>query len=206
LARTEHDVLPTPDGLERAFGDDGEPPVEVELGDGRTVTFRGRIDRVDRSPDGRRVVVYDYKTGRPRHLDLEPDPVDAGRSLQLPVYALAARQRDGADEASAYYWYTAATPDQALVGLDLDDAHDRFVDVVETIVDGVEGGCFPAYPGGRSFNAAKQRETFESCAFCEFDELCPVDRATAWDRKHQEDEFVPFLSLELEDPDDEGAR
>lgn len=205
--RTRLGVLPAPDGLERAFGDDGQPPVVVEVADGRAITFRGRIDRVDRSPGGERVVVYDYKTGSgssyPR--DFDDDPVGAGRYLQLPVYALAAAAREGVDDAQAYYWFTGADPADALLGVDLEVARERFVDVVGTIVDGVEGGCFPAYPGPRDWDHTTRRESFESCRYCDFDQLCPVDRGTVWDRKCEDPAFDGYLALELADPDDGQA-
>jgi hypothetical protein len=56
--------------LEVAFGlpwvPDSTPPVPYTLPDGTTLRFRGQVDRIDRSPDGRRVRVIDYKTGRAR--------------------------------------------------------------------------------------------------------------------------------------------
>ena len=48
----------------------------------------GRIDRMDRTGDGR-VVITDYKTGKPRSQE------DADESLQLSIYALAARAKWG---------------------------------------------------------------------------------------------------------------
>jgi RecB family exonuclease len=195
--RADHGVLPAPDGLERAFGDDGRPAVDVEVAGGRTVRFRGRIDRVDRSPDGRSVVVYDYKTGSARYGDLVDDPVGAGRYLQLPVYALAAIGREGAERATALYWFTGEHGDTPFVGVDLDEARDRFVDVVGTIAAGVEGGCFPAVPGERTFDPRAQRETFESCRYCDFDKLCPVDRGTMAERKTDDPANLPFRSLRL---------
>src|SRR5713226_1249339 len=48
-------------------------------------TVNGRIDRMDRLPD-ERVVIVDYKTGKPRSQE------DADDSLQLSIYALAALQ------------------------------------------------------------------------------------------------------------------
>ncbi len=205
-ARTRFGVVPAADGLERAFGDDGEPPVQVALGDGRTVTFRGRIDRVDHSPDGRLVVVYDYKTGSSGYEEVGADPVNEGRSLQLPVYALAALQRDGAESARAHYWFTGEEwPDALGVHVDLDGARDRFVDVVGTIVDGVEGGCFPANPGERSYEWRAQRETYESCRHCDFDVLCPVDRGTVWERKSEGPAYAPFHDLANDAADEEEA-
>ena len=92
--RRQHGAAPGADDIEVSFGDAGQPDVVVPLPEGRAVRFRGRIDRVDRSPDGRTVVVYDYKTGNPaRAASLRDYPVLAGQRLQLPVYAHAARRR-----------------------------------------------------------------------------------------------------------------
>lgn len=54
-------------------------------------TLRGKIDRLDISPDGTHVAVYDYKTGRPK-ADLS-DIVN-GVSLQLMTYLLALCDRN----------------------------------------------------------------------------------------------------------------
>jgi RecB family exonuclease len=78
---------PQPSLFELTFGA-GAAPVTVQLGDGRAMQFRGRIDRVDRSADGRRLRVLDYKTGKG---SAEKDQVVAGRNIQLPVYRLACR-------------------------------------------------------------------------------------------------------------------
>ena len=73
-------------------------PVELDLGDGVLVRFRGAIDRVDVSPS--RVLVIDYKTGGTWGYDgLDADPVAAGRHLQLALYGRAARANVGGDAA-----------------------------------------------------------------------------------------------------------
>src|SRR5437588_12719728 len=46
----------------------------------------GRIDRIDRTGDGG-VTITDYKTGKPQSQE------DADESLQLSIYALAAREK-----------------------------------------------------------------------------------------------------------------
>ena len=72
-------------------GPPGEPhlaePLAIELGDGRTLRVSGKIDRIDRRPDGT-LVLRDYKTGRaPRD---DGGIFRGGRQLQIPFYILAA--------------------------------------------------------------------------------------------------------------------
>ena len=199
--RADLNMVPSGDGVEVAFGDD--TPVGVDIGNGRHVAFRGRIDRIDRSPDGSSAVVYDYKTGRAR--DIADDPVDAGRALQLPVYAAAARAHTGIEEISTYYWYTTqAGKDAALAGFELDEELEaRFAAVVGSIVEGIERGCFVAVPGPREWDFRGRRETHANCLFCPYDRICPPDRSTVWERKGDDDAVLPFLALQL--PDDEEA-
>ena len=64
--------------------------------------LHGYIDRVDAGPDGR-LRIIDYKAGSaaisPRHLE-------EGHRLQLPIYALAARDALGLGEiAGGFYWH-----------------------------------------------------------------------------------------------------
>ena len=62
-----------------------EEAFEVKLG---SATVVGRIDRIDQM-DGNRIVITDYKTGRPQSQE------DADKSLQLSIYSLAAREKWG---------------------------------------------------------------------------------------------------------------
>ncbi len=69
----------------------GEPhlaeALAIDLGDGRTLRVSGKIDRIDRRPDGT-LVLRDYKTGRaPRD---DGGVFRGGRQLQIPFYILAA--------------------------------------------------------------------------------------------------------------------
>ena len=67
-------------------------PVEFASPDGTMrLRIRGRIDRVDVTPEGQ-FLIYDYKSGRehPKAKDIE-----AGTALQLPLYLLAFEQITG---------------------------------------------------------------------------------------------------------------
>ena len=185
----------------------GSTSIEVELkfgseGDTPTVTnaesplrFRGQIDRVDLTADGRSVLVIDYKTGRPDYFrGLEKDAIDRGKHLQLAIYSLAAREIfPNAEQVRAAYWFATTKggfrrlPSQRF---DLGDPQtlERFRQGVTTISDGIRGGAFPANPG------PPDRNKNANCTYCDFDTICPSRRADLWDRKKQD----PLLSRYLE--------
>jgi ATP-dependent helicase/DNAse subunit B len=87
---------------EAAFGLWGRPPLIVREGDD-FFRVRGLIDRVDGAPDGR-VRVIDYKTAGPWAYTKKA--VTEGKKLQLPLYALAARDALGlGDPVEGFYWH-----------------------------------------------------------------------------------------------------
>jgi ATP-dependent helicase/nuclease subunit B len=163
-----------PERVELPFGLGDNEPVVLTLPDGRELRFRGLADRVDRAGDGS-LIVTDYKTGRgDKYGDIATgDPVHAGTTLQLGLYAEAAIQRLGAGAASAYYWMVDPRGHYERYGYPWDGARrERFLAVTTAIVEGIEGGVFPLVPGEWNI----WRGTHDECAFCEFDALCPRDR------------------------------
>lgn len=162
-----------PAQAEMAFGQDDEAPLSLTLPSGRSLTFRGKADRVDIAEDGH-LVVLDYKTGSDwAYGELDSDPVRAGVTLQLGVYAEAARARFGAAEVEAHYWFISGRGRYRQLGYRwTEPTQSRFLDVTEAIIDGIEAGAFPARPGEYdSF-----RGTNQNCTFCDFDRVCPRDR------------------------------
>jgi len=162
-----------PAAAEMAFGLGDTPPLSLKLPSGRTLTFRGSADRVDRADDGH-LVVLDYKTGSAKpYKDLANDPVQAGTALQLGVYAEAARAQLGADEVASYYWAISVKGGYGKHGYPwTEDRRSRFLDVTEAIVDGIESGVFPAQPG--AYDSFWGSHT--GCTWCDFDRVCPRDR------------------------------
>jgi len=164
----------TPIRVEMPFGLGEADPLVITLPDGRELRFRGMADRLDRSVDGR-TFVSDYKTGKGREYDRidRGDPVNAGTTLQLGLYAEAARQFGEADEVEAHYWQINQAVGHRRSGYHwTDDRRERLIDVLTVIADGIEGGEFATDPG--EWNS--WQGTNESCTFCAFDSICDRDR------------------------------
>ena len=185
-------------GSELVFGQlpDSEVDVELALEDGAALDLRGMIDRVDRSPDGSRVIVIDYKTGLefPKGRELEQDPIVGGRFLQLPVYAEAARKRfavpDSVSVGSAY-WFITRRGDFKYNGVEWDDERsERFHDAVNLVAESVRQGVFPANPGGEHRSARG-----EHCNICSFDAICPADRRSHWERIKGDPALSDYIAL-----------
>jgi ATP-dependent helicase/nuclease subunit B len=189
-ARYRAETGAVPVAVEEHFGFGGEPSVEVGLDGGRSVRFRGRIDRVDALPRGG-LGVIDYKAGRIVDDGLDEDPVARGTRLQLAVYGLSARRRHGGPGAvQAGYWFVGkrARPAGVTVGPEVED---RLRDVLRSIVRSIEEGRFPANPG----SADDERGSGSNCARCPFDQMCPPDRVAAWRRKRSDPTLAEYVAL-----------
>ncbi len=117
-----------------------------------TAKVNGRIDRVDRL-EGNRVAILDYKTGKPRSQE------DADESLQLSIYALAAKDTWGY-RAECLAFYNLA--DNSVISttrsdIQLEEAKAR----VEEVATQIAAGKFPANPG-------------HHCWTCPYRNLCPA--------------------------------
>ena len=90
--------------------DDGRSDFRLDLHNGVSLPFRGKVDRIDRHRDGS-FAVWDYKSGAQR---FEPaEPLDGGSTLQWALYAYAVEQANSLPEASkggvsraGYYYAT----------------------------------------------------------------------------------------------------
>ena len=90
----------TPKKLEARFGM-GEPSLLLQTSAGE-VRLHGYIDRLDAAPDGS-LRVIDYKAGGAA---IKAEHLKEGRRLQLPIYALAAREALGLGKVSGgFYWH-----------------------------------------------------------------------------------------------------
>jgi DNA helicase-2/ATP-dependent DNA helicase PcrA len=134
---------PPPDVIET------EQRFELKVGSAR---LTGRVDRTDHAgPES--VVIVDYKTGKPKSQE------DADKSLQLSVYALAAKEVWGrrAERLIFYNLENNTAVSTTRGDAELEAAKER----VEEVAEKIAGGEFPAKPGYH-------------CTFCPYRNLCPA--------------------------------
>jgi ATP-dependent helicase/nuclease subunit B len=187
-----------PVAVEFAFGD---PPAVIVLADGRTISFKGKIDRLDLDAD-RKLRVVDYKTGANvedfKNLTTD-NPDNGGRHLQLVIYGIAARgwadtaAGDGLptpDAVSAHYWMVSDRGMWRRYGYEITDGVVAHVtETVRRIVDGMEKGVFPAHPTRGSSSPVR------ACAVCDIDGLGEADLQRSWLRKKDDPAMAPYVSL-----------
>jgi hypothetical protein len=154
------------------------------------VRLRGRVDRIDRTPDGRQAWVIDYKTGSAWGIDkMEKDPLDQGRKLQLPTYLAAVRD---AAEATAMYWYITQRGGFARPSyVPSPELDDRFQATLRAIVGGIRSGAFPAVPDEEN----EFHNRFENCSFCDFDRICSRRRDLEFAAKADDREMSPWRAV-----------
>ena len=126
-----------------------EERFEMQIGRAKVV---GRIDRIDQLSNGR-VVITDYKTGRPKSQE------DADRSLQLSIYALAAREKWGyhADQIVFYN----LEDNSSIVTRRTESQLQECKREVEEVAQKIAAEEFGAKPGFY-------------CTFCAYRSLCPA--------------------------------
>lgn len=122
---------------------------EVKLGG---IVIVGRIDRMDKVSDGR-IVITDYKTGKPQSQE------DADESLQLSIYALAAKEKWGyqAEHLSFHNLQENTLVQTQRSPVELAEAKLK----VEEVAGKIAAQDFEAKPGFH-------------CRFCAYHTLCPV--------------------------------
>jgi putative RecB family exonuclease len=104
LAEESHGYAPR--FYEQAFGFKGQPLLDAD-----GVKLHGFIDRVDAAPGGR-LRVMDYKTGG---TPISSKDLNEGRRLQLPLYALAARDALKLGDVDAgFYWHVGSAQPSSL--------------------------------------------------------------------------------------------
>jgi superfamily I DNA/RNA helicase/RecB family exonuclease len=136
-------ATPVPDVLHT------EEPFEVRIGDAVVV---GRIDRVDALANDR-VAIIDYKTGKPRTQD------NTDKSLQLSIYAIAAREKWGYETGRLIFYNLAEN--RGVVTTRDQSALKKAKSTIEQVVEDIAAKKFDPKPGFH-------------CGFCPYRNLCPA--------------------------------
>ena len=125
-------------------GDLGDVTLTV---DGDAVDLRGRIDRVDRRPDGT-LTVWDYKTGSASSFE-EGDPLDDGAQLQWALYAYALETQTGETVGTSGYYFPTVQEMGTRLAFD-PAAHRSAVERgLQRLARLAASGSFPMHPKAR---------------------------------------------------------
>jgi RecB family exonuclease len=185
--------------FERAFGtfspEQQFPGFRVTAGT-HTFDFRGRIDRIDISKDGKRARVIDYKTGTlPESMAGDKrTPFMAGEKIQIPIYKGALSVlKEFADVESVEGEYLHLQPKDsrpvrcAFSSEELERASGNLPDLLEILGDGIEKGLFFARTHGRVRPSG-------NCDYCDYLRICGKDRTQREERKQNDPLVRAFVS------------
>lgn len=158
----------------------------VEVG---SLRLSGIVDRIDRTPDGGKAWVIDYKTGSSSSYKniTGDDPLAGGHRLQLPAYLHAVRD---AAHVEALYWFVSRTGGFEQKRLPMDARlRERFAATLAAIDAGVRAGAFPAVPG------EERGDGCEHCRICPFDRICPRRRGDQFEEKQRDPAMAPWHAV-----------
>jgi RecB family exonuclease len=194
-----------PSLFEVGFGKDANDfgPLEIELADGERVAFRGRIDRVDRHPDGASLRVVDYKTGKMRQTRERPFLSTDFKNypavyIQTMIYLLAARAmlglgplqeppRSGSEGRSVsellFMLARSGRMERVVFGGErIDEDLELLRLVLARIRLCVESGLFFFFPSRR-------------CDYCDYASACPAERVMIYGRKRGDRAIGPAAAM-----------
>ena len=116
-------------------------------------TLRGRVDRVDRLPDGGYELI-DYKTGRPKSV------AQLREDVQLSLYAVGAREAWDLDASRQSYLYVLDDEKVPVPQEEID--RDWIADTVAEVGEGISSQGFEPTP------------SYAACSICDYRIVCPA--------------------------------
>jgi ATP-dependent helicase/nuclease subunit B len=190
-----------PAWLERPFGTfslkETTPSLIIRTA-GHQFDFRGRIDRIDLSRDGKHARVIDYKTEKiPKPMTNERrTPLMAGERIQIAIYREAiASMKDLGKLELVEGEYLHLKSDEggpvpvAFTNEELLDSGTRLGAILEILAKGIEGGVFFARTKGMI-------RPNGHCKFCDFLPICGKDREQREERKANDPAVLNFLKAQ----------
>ncbi|MBX5468583.1 MAG: ATP-dependent helicase [Thermoleophilaceae bacterium] len=115
--------------------------------------LRGRVDRVDRLPDGRYELI-DYKTGKPK------TEAELRQDVQLSLYQMGAREAWEVETSAQSYYYVL--DNEKVPVAHSEEELERVRETVATIAEGILAQDFEPTP------------SHEVCPFCDYRIICPA--------------------------------
>jgi hypothetical protein len=116
----------------------------MNLQDGQSLQARGRIDRVDRHPDGS-FSIWDYKTGSTSRFDVG-DPLQNGETLQWALYAAVYEELKDEDVREAGYFFTSTREMGHRLGFRPAAYRGDLEDILQQLSSLARSGSFPMRP------------------------------------------------------------
>jgi RecB family exonuclease len=187
--------------LEKTFGEFGpeEKFPAFRLNAGRHgFDFRGRIDRVDLSGDGKRARVVDYKTGAlPESMANKNTRtlLMSGERIQIVIYTGALSVLDefkGVETIEGEYLHlqpkNGLTVSCSFTHDELQSGARALTDVLKIVGDGIENGIFFARTSGKIRPQGH-------CEYCDFLPVCGKDRNQREERKSKDPAVQKFLEV-----------
>jgi DNA helicase II / ATP-dependent DNA helicase PcrA len=116
-------------------------------------TLRGRVDRVDRLPEGGYELI-DYKTGRPKSV------AQLREDVQLSLYAVGAREAWDLDASRQSYLYVLDDEKVPVPQEEID--RDWIADTVAEVGEGISSQGFEPTP------------SHAACSICDYRIVCPA--------------------------------
>ena len=171
----------------RRLGDEWKPTdFEKEFKDlmvAPPVRLRGKIDRIDRSTNGKHARVLDYKTGK-LPTGQRDDSLAGGEALQLPLYLLAAEQLlSGVTvDVASYLYFTlrGGYRDVSFSHEALAARREELKQLLQTAADMIRTGIFA------------QHASPENCRQCDFRPICGNGVLKLAERKADDKRMAAF--------------
>jgi RecB family exonuclease len=189
-----------PERLEQVFGEFPEEdpfPVFRVRTENHCFDFRGRIDRIDLSRDGRRARVIDYKTGaRPQAMASRSRPLlMGGERMQIAVYrgALSVLEAFQSVESVEGEYLFLQPRDRRVVASafsaeELERAPGLLAEILEILGDSLDSGVFFARTGGTV-------RPYGHCDYCDYLTICGKDRVQREERKAADPRVQRFMRI-----------
>lgn len=191
-------------------------PIRIGIGEQGEVALHGIVDRVDFSRDGSSARIVDYKSGKNWYRKKKAGHTNAGRLVQLVVYAsgLAGWLTHGGENRTvteaAYHYLRERPPEvsssqndtafDVLTAEALEAARTELRRVLRIVLEGVRRGEFPPLP--------EQRPTdpYSDCTRCDVAVACGslTELTARWKQLVADDRIRRFLALRGEEPAAEG--